>query len=129
MADVVDQCERFDQIDVQSKLFGDGARNLRDFEGVGQTVAEVVGVAASEDLRFRFKAAESSGVNDAVTVPLEVVAIGMLRLRMTAAAGVLHANGVGGEHGESLKEEALSSQHSALSQSMGVSIWRWLESG
>jgi hypothetical protein len=70
---------------------------LRYLEGVGQAVAEVVGVAASENLSLGFQAAESAGMNDAIAVALEVVAVGMLRLRMTASAGVFRANGVGGE--------------------------------
>ena len=56
---------------------------------MGQTIAEVVRIAAGENLGLRFKPAKSSGVNDAITVPLKVVAIRMWRLGITASAGVV----------------------------------------
>ncbi len=77
VADVVDQREGLGEIDVEAEGSGDGAGDLRDFERVGEAVAEVVGVAAGEDLRFGFEAAEGAGMDDAVAVALEVVAVGM----------------------------------------------------
>ena len=67
---------------------GDGARDLRDFDGVGESVAEMVGVAAGENLGLIFEAAEGAGVDDAVAVALEVVAVGMRRFREAASAGL-----------------------------------------
>src|ERR1019366_396657 len=72
VADVVDEREGFGEIDVEVEGSGEGA---------GGAVAEVVGVTAGEDLRLGFKTAESAGVDDAVAVALEVVAVGMRRLR------------------------------------------------
>ena len=88
MADVVDQRQRFDQIDVEVERAGDGAGDLRDFDGVGEAVAEVVGVAAGEDLRLGFQPAKGAGMNDAIAVALKVVAVGMRRSREAASAGV-----------------------------------------
>jgi hypothetical protein len=75
---------------------------------VSQTIAKVVGVAPGKDLGFSLKTAKRSGVNDAISVALKVVPVGMLRLGITASAGLLHPHGVVGEHGESLTEAALS---------------------
>jgi len=76
MADVVDQCQRFYKIDVQSQLRGNGAGDLRNFNGVGQAVAEVVGISAGENLGLRFQPAKSARMNDAVAVALKVVTVG-----------------------------------------------------
>src|ERR1700693_4962188 len=114
MADIVHQGEGLDQIDIQIELSGDGSSDLRNFNGMGQTIAKVVGVTTSEDLGFGLETAESPGVDDAITVALKVVAVRMLRLGITASAGLLHPHGVVGEHGESLTEAvvAISIQHS-----------------
>ena len=104
MAEVVDQGERFHQVGVQSELRGDGARDLRDLDGVRQPVAEVVGVAAGKDLRLRFQTAKGAGMDDAVAVALKVVAVRMRRLGIAASARVFHAHRIVGEHGKSLAE-------------------------
>src|SRR5208282_4949461 len=80
MADVMHQGERLDQINVQTQLSGDGSRDLRDLDGVGQAIAKVVRVAAGEDLSFSLEAAESSGMDYAIAVTLKVIAVGMVRL-------------------------------------------------
>ncbi len=100
MTKVVDEGESLDQIGVEREFSGDGARDLRDFDGVGEAVAEMIGVAAREDLSFGFEAAEGTGMNDAVAVALEVVAVGMGRLGMTASEGAFDPDGVGGEGGD-----------------------------
>ena len=102
MADVVDQGQRFGEIDVEVQRSSDGARDLGNFESVGKAVAKVVRVAAGEDLRLRFEAAEGAGVNDAVAVALKIVAVGVRRFGIAASAGMFDVHRVGGEHGESL---------------------------
>jgi hypothetical protein len=104
VADVVDKGEDFGEIDIEAEGSGDGAGDLRDFERVGESVSEVVRVAASKDLRLGFETAEGAGVNDAVAVALEVVAVGMGRLGKAASAGVFYEHRVGGQHGRSLAE-------------------------
>ena len=98
----MDQGQGFDQIHVQAELGCDGAGDLGDFEGMGKAIAEVIGKSAGEDLGLGFQAAKSPRMDDAVAVPLEIVAIGMLGLRNAASAGLLHPHGVVGQHGASL---------------------------
>src|SRR5579863_2728914 len=108
MADVMHQGEGLDQIDVQAELGRDSSGDLSDLDGMSQAIAKVVGVAAGENLCLGLETAKSPGVDDAITVALKVVAVGVLRLGITASAGSLHPRGVVGEHGESLTEAALS---------------------
>src|SRR5579859_4028483 len=72
MSDVMHQCQSLDEIDIESELSGDGARNLRDLKSMRQAVSKVVGIAAGEDLRLCLKAAESARVNYAVAIALEI---------------------------------------------------------
>jgi hypothetical protein len=99
---VVDQGKRFHQIDVQPKLGRHGARNLRHFDGVSQSITKMVRESPSKHLRFGFEAAKGAGVNYAVAVALKIIAIGMLGLRNSASAGFFDPHGVIGEHGGSL---------------------------
>ena len=104
MADVVNESQRFGEINVEAEGSGNSARDLRDFKGMGQAVAEVVGISSSEDLGLGLEATKGPRVNDAVAVTLKIVAIGMLRLSEAASAGSFDVHRVGGEHGESLAE-------------------------
>jgi len=61
MAEIVHQGQRFGEIDVKSEGGRDGARDLRDFNGVREPVAEVVGIAARENLRFYRPGGERRG--------------------------------------------------------------------
>src|SRR5271169_1017617 len=102
MPNVMHQRQRLGQIDVQVERRRDGARNLGDLHGVSEAGAKVVGIAAGKDLRFIFQPAKGTGVDDAVTVTLEGVAVRVRRLRIAPSAGILHTNRVAGEHGLSL---------------------------
>ena len=86
MSDVVDQRQGFSQFGIQSQGGRQGARNLRDLEGVGKAAAEVVSRhgsrQASKDLRFSSQAAKRAGVQDAGSIARERSAIGMGRLRV-----------------------------------------------
>src|SRR5436853_174687 len=93
VSDVMYQRECFNQINIQSKLRGNGARNLRHFNGVSETVAEMVGVAAGKYLGLRFQAAKRPGVNYPVAVALKIVAIAVRRLRVAPSSRM--RNGVG----------------------------------
>src|ERR1017187_4734192 len=104
VADVVDQGEGFGEIDVEAEGSGDGAGDLRDFESVGEAVAEVVGVAAGGDLGLGFETAEGAGVNYSVAVALKIIAVGVGRLGEAASAGVFDVHRVGGEHDRSLAD-------------------------
>src|ERR1035438_10922229 len=76
--DVVGQSQGFGEILVESQDVGQGARDLRHFDGVGEAVAEMVGQARSEDLGLSFQAAEGAGMNHAVAVALERVTVRVL---------------------------------------------------
>jgi len=86
MSDVVDQRKGLGEIFVEAKHGCDGARDLRNFDGVRQPVAEMIGEARRENLRLGFQAAEGARVDDAVTIALEGVAIGMIRFGIAPAA-------------------------------------------
>ena len=86
VANVVDKRKRLGQVCVQPQRFSDGASDLRNFKGVGQSIAEMVGVARGENLCFRFQAAKGAGMNDAVAVARKFPAIGMRCFRVTTAA-------------------------------------------
>ena len=81
---------------------GDGAGNLRNLNGVREPVAKVIGITASKDLRLGFKAAKSARVDDAVTIPLKIIAVRMRGLGVTASMAAFHVDGEVGEHEASL---------------------------
>lgn len=85
VADVVGKGEGFGQVFIEAEGRGDGAGDLGDFDGVGEAITEVVGVAFAEDLGFVFQAAEGVGVDDAVAITLEFVAVRVLRFGEAAA--------------------------------------------
>jgi hypothetical protein len=91
------QGQSLGEVVVESELSGDGTRNLCDFDGVGEAVPEVVGVAACEDLGLRFQPSEGASVDDAVAVTLKVVAVEMRGLGVPTSAGVFYVDGVVGE--------------------------------
>src|SRR5215475_10842938 len=66
VANVVNQGEGFGEIDVEAEGFGYGASDLRNFEGVRQAIAKVIGVASRKDLSLGFEAAKSARMNDAI---------------------------------------------------------------
>jgi len=102
MAEIMHQRERFGEIHVEGERSGDGARDLRYFDGVSEAVAEVVGIAARENLSLILEPAKGASVDDAVAITLKIVAVGMRRFRETASAGVFCMHRVAGQHGGSL---------------------------
>jgi hypothetical protein len=92
MADVMNQRKSLNQFGVQRKGKAYSAPNLGDFQGVGQTIAEVIGEPRGEDLRFCFQAAEGTRVNDAIAVSRVLPSVRMSRFRVTTAAGILGAH-------------------------------------
>jgi hypothetical protein len=81
MSQVVRQGEHLHVFLVQVQGFGDGSGHLRDFDGVGQAVPEMVAEPNRKDLCFALQAPEGSGMDDAVAVAREVAAVGMSGLR------------------------------------------------
>ncbi len=74
VADVVGQRERFGQVLVEAERAGDHARDLRDFEAVGQSDAVMIAVGSDEYLRLVAQPAEGDRMDDAVAVALECIA-------------------------------------------------------
>ena len=71
VAQVVAERDRLGQLLVQAQHLGDGPRDLRHLEGVGQPRAVVVAGRREEDLRLVLQAPERLAVDDAVAVALE----------------------------------------------------------
>ena len=84
MANVMNERERFGEIGVKAQRIRDGARDLRDFKRVRETVAEMVGIARCEDLRLRFEPAKGAGMNYAIAVAGKIGAVGMRRFSVPA---------------------------------------------
>ena len=97
VADVVDERQRFDEINIQAQRGGDGAGNLRDFQRVGQAAAQMVRKSAGEDLGLAGETAERSSVQYAVAVALKGIAVRVRGLGMLAGGGrgVVWWNGIG----------------------------------
>lgn len=86
MADIVHESESLGKFGVEAECRGDGASDLRNFQGVGEPIAEMIGVADREDLSLGFEAAKGAGMDDAVAIPGIDAAVGMRWFRITAAA-------------------------------------------
>jgi hypothetical protein len=85
MTDIVGERERLGEVLVQRQRNGNGTGDLRDFNGVGEPVAEMVGEALAKDLSLAFQTAECAGVNDAVAIALELSPVGMGWFRIAPA--------------------------------------------
>jgi hypothetical protein len=83
--DIVGECKSFCEVFVQRQRNRNGTGNLRDFDGVGKPVAEMIGEPLAEYLSLTFKTAERTGVDDAVAVALELSPVWMRRLRIAPA--------------------------------------------
>ncbi len=114
MSNVVHQGQGLHQIHVQVELGRDSACDLRDFDGMSEAIAKVIGESARENLRLGLKPAKGAGMNNAVPVALEVIPIGMLGFRNSASAGLLDPHGVVGQHDGSLAFSQEASLRSAV---------------
>ena len=90
MPDIVGQRQRLGQVLVQLQNVGQRAGDLRDLDGVGQAVAEMVGETGREDLGLGFQAAEGARMNHAVAVALEGVAVRMVGFGISPAPASFH---------------------------------------
>ena len=93
MADIVDERESLGEFAVEAESGGNGARDLGDFKGMGQAVAEMIGVTCGEDLSLGFEAAKGARVDDAVAVAGVLGAIRMAKLGVSAATRRFFAHG------------------------------------
>ena len=93
VADVMDQSQGLDQIHVQSHQPGDRARDLGDLNRMGQPVAEMIGEARREDLRLVFQPPKGPGMENAVAIPLVIVAIAVQGFREPASPTLFRSEG------------------------------------
>src|ERR1700722_14504408 len=68
MSHVMRPREGFNHVHVQAKLARNGSGDLRDFNGVGQAITKMVGMAAGENLGFCLKPAKGPGGGEGIAV-------------------------------------------------------------
>src|SRR5207237_4556543 len=100
MANIMRQRQSLDQVGIKAQHGSNGARDLSNFDGMRQAVAKMIRKAAGEDLRLILQAAKGARVDNAVTIALEIAAIGMARLRITAATRLIGGNRQRGKPGQ-----------------------------
>ena len=88
IAEVVGERDRLGEILVQPQGPGDGPRDLRPFQRVGEPVPVVVTLVVDEHLGLVLEAPESLGVNDPIPVTLESGPVRSRKLRMLPAPRV-----------------------------------------
>ncbi len=71
VAKVMRQCHRLGQFDVEAKRAGDGARDLRHLDRMGQTGAVIVAFVLHEDLGLVLQPAKGRGMDDTVPIALK----------------------------------------------------------
>jgi hypothetical protein len=71
MPKIMPQGDGLSQIFVEGQGPGDGARNLRDFQGVGETGAVVIALRSKEDLGFILEPPERLAMDDPVAIMLK----------------------------------------------------------
>src|SRR5262249_22248444 len=96
MAEVMAEADRLDEVLVERQRPGDGARDLRDLERVGEPRAVVIAARRDEDLRLVAQAAKRLGVHDPVAVALQRRAQPAVRL-LAGPDGRVRARGADGE--------------------------------
>ena len=89
MTDVVAQGEGFGEFFIEIERRGHGAGDLRDFNGVGEPVAEMIRDARRKNLRFIFKPSKSARMDNAVAIALELAAVRMRQFGISPAAASL----------------------------------------
>src|SRR3984893_10539401 len=89
MADTVNQGQGLNKLSVQPQRGRDGARYLRDFQSVRQTIPEMIGETCREHLGLGFQPAERARMDDAVTVARVIAAIRMGNFQVAAATRLL----------------------------------------
>ena len=86
---VMHQRQRLHQVGVQTQRLRHRAADLRHFQRVRQTIAEVIGISPGENLRLVLQAAESARVDNAIAIAFVVVAVRVRRLRRSAGLATL----------------------------------------
>src|SRR5262249_59792237 len=99
MAKVVSERERLGEIVVEGKRTGSRARDLPNFERMGEPRAEMIGLMRNEDLRLEGQSAESCAMDDTIAVALEGRTRGRIRFRDQASTATRGVRGIGRARG------------------------------
>ena len=86
MPEIVGEGDSFRQVFIQAQCSCDGTTDRCDFDGVGQSGAQMVARPVEENLCLVFQPAKSARMNDARAIALELGAIGVTRLGKLPAA-------------------------------------------
>ena len=86
MAEVVGQREGFRKVLVEPEGAGERPRDLADLDGVGESGPVMIAFVVNEDLGLMLQAAEGRGMDDPVTVALEIAPGRRRRLGVQAPA-------------------------------------------
>jgi hypothetical protein len=86
MAEVVTECEGLGEIFVEAERPSCRPRDLGHLNRMSETVAKVVRERGSEDLRFLLQPSERSGMDDAISVALKRITVGVCGFNATTAS-------------------------------------------
>jgi hypothetical protein len=95
MANVVNQCESFHKRRIQSQGIRNGTGDLGNLDRMRQAITKMIGETHGKNLGFSFQAAKGAGVHNAIAVSNVIATVGVRRLRIAAAAGILDVHGPG----------------------------------
>jgi hypothetical protein len=107
MAEVMGKRQRLRKVLVEAERPGDGPRDLRHFQRVGQPRAEMVALVVNEDLRLVLQPPERIRMDDAVAVALERRAERIVGLRIDPPAACCRVRRVGRAPALPLPQEIL----------------------
>src|ERR1700738_123456 len=75
MANVMNERESFHKRRVQSESIRNSTGDLRNFDGVGQAIAKMIGETHGKNLGFGFQAAKGPRVNNTIAVANIVITV------------------------------------------------------
>jgi len=109
MAEIMRETDGLGQILVQLQGVRNGARDLRDFDGVREPGSIQVAFVIDEHLGLVDQAAEGGGMHDAVAVALVFRTICRLRFSIAPAARMLIVGRIGRQRGQSKNSASVAS--------------------
>jgi hypothetical protein len=84
MPNIMHECKGFSEILVESQRKCHCSSDLRNLDGVGEPISEMIRQPRSKNLRFVFQPAKGPCMYDTVAVSLELVAVRMREFRVSA---------------------------------------------
>lgn len=110
MAQIVRQCNRFDEVFIDMQNARDGAPDLRDLKTVREPRTKQIALMIDEYLRFVLEPAKRGAVNDPVAVALE---FGARRSRGFEVLPTFRLTGMGGV-GSEFRHIGSSARHAGM---------------